>query len=36
MKLYQLDNDAFKKMCFLENANYTYSNKNIITKISNY
>ena len=35
MKLYQLDNDAFKK-CFLETANYTCSNKNIITKISNY
>ena len=36
MKLYQLDIDAFKKMCFLENANYTYSSNNIIGKISNY
>ena len=25
MELYQLDNDAFKKMCVLENANYTYT-----------
>ena len=25
MELYQLDKDAFKKMCVLENTNYTYA-----------